>query len=339
MPYTLHPVPAYQPSFAGFPRCRNLEELEADVAIIGIPYTSLYGIHVPPVGGGEETGPPGQEAAAALRRQSQSYALSLGNYDFDFDGDLFAGREVHVADCGDVAMAPADRSADLQSITEAIRNILERGAVPIVLGGDHGTPIPVLRAYEGRGSLCVVQIDAHMDFRDEREGFREGYSSQMRRAAEMPWVSGLMQIGLRGVGSGRREEYEAARGRGSVLVRAQELHEAGVARVLRRLPRAEQYYITIDADGLDPAIAPGVFYPSPGGVDYFEMTEILKGVARRGRICGLDLCEVVPALDLRELTAIFGSRLILNAIGAMARAGQFNRLQSAQGSKSAGGTH
>lgn len=322
MPYTLRPVPPDQPTFAGFPRCGRLEELEADVAIIGIPYKSPYEISVPAVGGGEPMRSPGPEAAAALRRQSQSYSLSLRNHDFDFDGDLFAGREVRVVDCGDLVMAPADYRADLQAITAAVRMILERGAVPIVLGGDHGTPVPVLQAYEGGGCLCVVQIDAHLDFRDEREGFREGYSSQMRRAAEMPWVRGLMQIGLRGVGSGRREEYLAARRHGSVLVRAQELHEAGVARVLRRLPKAKQYYVTIDADGLDPAIAPGVFYPSPGGVDYFEMTDLLRGIARRGAICGLDFCEVVPALDLRDLTSIFGSRLLLNFIGAMAHAGR-----------------
>jgi agmatinase len=290
------------------------------VAIIGVPYRSPYDIHVPAVGGGESARPPGPEAAAALRRQSQSYALSLRHYDFDFEGDLFAGREVRVVDCGDLVMEPADHRADLRAITAAVQAILRRGAVPMVLGGDHGTPIPVLQAYEGQGPLCVVQIDAHLDYRDEREGFREGYSSQMRRAAEMPWVGGLMQIGLRGVGSGRREEHEAARRRGSVLVRAQELHQTGVARVLRRLPKAKQYYITIDADGLDPAIAPGVFYPSPGGVDYFEMTDLMRGIARRGRICGIDFCEVVPALDVRDLTSIFGSRLILNFIGAMAHA-------------------
>ena len=322
MPFTLRPVPPDQPPFAGFPRCARLEELEADVAIIGIPFKSPYEISVPAVGGGEPVRSPGPEAAAALRRQSQSYALSLRNHDFDFDGGLFAGRRIRVADCGDLVLTPVDYRADMQAITQAMRAILERGAVPIVLGGDHGTPIPVLEAYVGGGSLCVVQIDAHMDFRDEREGFREGYSSQMRRAAEMPWVSGLMQIGLRGVGSGRREEYEAARRCGSVLVRAQDLHASGVARVLRRLPKAKQYYVTIDADGLDPAIAPGVYYPSPGGVDYFEMTDLMRGIARRGRICGIDFCEVVPALDLRDLTSIFGSRLILNFIGAMAHAGR-----------------
>jgi agmatinase len=138
----------------------------------------------------------------------------------------------------------------------------------------------------------------------------------------MPWVQSMMQIGLRGVGSGRQEEYEAARKHGSVMVRAQELHQLGVELVLQRLPEAEGYYITIDSDGLDPSIAPGVYYPSPGGVDYFEMTDLVKGIAKRGAIVGIDFCEVVPALDVRDLTSIFAARLILNFIGAMAHSGQ-----------------
>ena len=92
-----------------------------------------------------------------------------------------------------------------------------------------------------------------------------------------------------------------------------------------RLPAAPRYYITIDSDGLDPSIAPGVYYPSPGGVDYFEMTDLVKGIARRGAIAGIDFCEVIPALDIRDLTSILASRLILNFIGAMAHCAQIGR--------------
>lgn len=311
------PVAAHLPTFAGFPRCERLEELEAEVAIIGIPYQSPYEVSVPPAGTAQSL-----PAPQALRRHSLVYAHSLRHYDFDFQGDLFAGRSLRIADCGDVVVEPGRHEANLAAITSAIRLILERGALPIVLGGDHGTPIPILQAYEKHGPLCVVQIDAHLDFRDERNGHREGFSSQMRRAAEMAWVGGLVQIGLRGVGSGRQEEYEAALKHGSVLVWAQDLHRLGVEEILTKLPDSERYYITIDSDGLDPSIAPGVYYPSPGGVDYFEMTDLVKGIARRGAVVGIDFCEVVPALDVRDLTSIFSSRLILNFIGALAHAGR-----------------
>jgi agmatinase len=324
-------LPADMPSFAGFSRCPDLGGLEAEAAIVGIPYQSPYSVSIPlhhagqTQAGGGSSFSVGTSAAEALRRQSQVYAHSLRHYDFDFDGDIFAGADPRIADCGDLVLPAGEHEENVRAVAAAVRKILDRGAVPIVLGGDHGTPSPILQAYEGHQGLCVVQIDAHLDFRDERQGFKHGFSSQMRRAAEMPWVGSMMQIGLRGVGSGRQEEYEAARKYGSVLVRAQELHRRGVDTILEKLPEASGYYVTIDADGLDPAIAPGVFYPSPGGVDYFEMTDLFKGIARRGAIVGLDFCELVPQLDLRDLTSLFGARLILNAIGAMAHAGQFRR--------------
>jgi agmatinase len=316
----LKPITTGIPTFVEAPRCKRLEDLEADVAVIGISYKSPYEVSVP-----LETADPVAStlsAPDALRRQSTTYAHSLRNFDFDFDGDLFAGREVRIVDCGDLDLESKSHEEQLKVITQAIRLILSKGAVPIILGGDHGTPGPILRGYQDHGPLCVVQIDAHLDYREERHGFKHGFSSQMRRAAEMPWVRSMMQIGLRGVGSGRLEEYEAAREYGSVMVRAQELHQLGVESILERLPEAPKYYITIDGDGLDPSIAPGVYYPSPGGVDYFEMTDLVKGIAERGAISGIDFCELVPALDIRDLTSIFASRLILNFIGAMAHSGQ-----------------
>jgi agmatinase len=137
----------------------------------------------------------------------------------------------------------------------------------------------------------------------------------------------MMQIGLRGVGSGRFEDYEAARERGSVMVRAQELRQLGVEAVLDRLPPSARYYVTLDGDGLDPSIAPGVAFPSPGGLDYFEMTDLFKGIARRGAIAGIDVCELAPDLDTRNLTSILFSRLILNFIGSMAHSGHLGSKQ------------
>ena len=87
-----------------------------------------------------------------------------------------------------------------------------------------GGCIPVIRAYDVYGSLCVVHIDAHIDWRDERNGVREGYSSVMQRASEMPWVKAMVQIGLRGIGSSRRCEVDDALAFGSVFIRDREVH-------------------------------------------------------------------------------------------------------------------
>jgi agmatinase len=225
-------------------------------------------------------------------------------------------------DCGDVPTA-ADRLPEAPRITTAaIAAILDCGAVPVVFGGEHSIPIPVLRAYEGRGGIFVVHVDAHLDWRDEVDGVREGLSSPLRRASEMPWVTGMAQIGLRGFGSARREEFEAARRYGSILVGAEELHRVGIAGVLARLPPAAAYYLTIGADGLDPTIAPGVASPAPGGVTYGEITGLIRGLAAKARIAGYDFVEVVPSADVANMTSLLAARLVLTLIGALAHTGQ-----------------
>lgn len=314
------PIETGRPSFAGVPRCEDLATLEADIAIIGVPYGYPYDM----AGATQPSGP----APRSIREQSMRYAPRAwtGHYDYDFGSDILGGRRhVRVVDCGDVAMSPGAYAANAAATTAAIRAILDAGAVPIVLGGDHAIPIPVVRAYEGHGPLAVVQIDAHIDWRDEVNGVTQGLSSPMRRFSEMPWVAGMAQIGMRGFGSARQQEHDDALAWGSVIVRAEALHEHGVDAALSRIPAAERYYITLDADGLDPAIAPGVLNPAFGGLTYFEATNLIKGVASMGRIVGFDIVEVVPAVDVQNLTSLLAARLILNVIAAMVQNGQFDR--------------
>jgi len=311
------PVPDGQPTFAGFPRCDDLNALAADVAIVGVPYGVPYDMN------GSTS--PSSAAPRTIREQSLRWNRYLTHYDCDFDGDLFAGRTVRMVDCGDVAMAPGRYDENNAATTSVIRAVLDRGAVPIVLGGDHAIPIPVMRAYQHAGPFCVVQIDAHLDWRDEIGGVSLGLSSPMRRASELPFVKGMAQIGIRGVGSGRRQEIDAARAYGSVLIGAAELHRDGTDAALSKIPAADRYYITFDADGLDPSIAPGVGYPSFGGLTYFQAFYLLRGVAAKGKIVGFDFVEVVPALDVRNLTSMLAARMTLNLLGAMAHEGQIGR--------------
>ena len=185
--------------------------------------------------------------------------------------------------------------------------------------------IPVLRAYEDVEDLCVVQIDAHLDWVDERDGVSEGFSSPMRRASEMPYVSSVVQIGLRGQGSARQKEVDDATACSkSLLIKAEDLHEQGVHKVLKRIPDVPYYYLTVDADGLDPAIAPGVAYPTPGGVTYFQLFNLMRGLARKGSLMGMDFVEVVPENDIANITSLFAARQILNFMGVVAHSRQFS---------------
>ncbi len=308
------PISDGRPTFAGFPRCHDLDNLAADVAIIGVPYGTPYGM--------EGSTSPSSTAPAAIREQSLRWSPYLTHHDYDFGGDLFNGRAIRIVDCGDVAMAPGCYEENSRATTAVMRSILDRGAVPIVLGGDDSIPLPVMRAYDGLGSMCVVQFDAHLDWRDEVGGVREGLSSPMRRASELPYIEGMVQIGLRGVGMGRPQEFAAAQEYGSILIGAAELQRLGVETVLSRIPTADRYYLTFDADALDPAIAPGVGYPAFGGLTYYEAFDLFRGIAAKGKLVGFNMVEIVPSLDVRGLTSLIAARLILNLLGSMAHAGQ-----------------
>ena len=310
----LTPVPAGRPTFLDVPRCTELRTLEADVAVVGVPFAAPYDLQT---AAAQSRGP------AALREQSMAYVPWYAtNYDFDFNGDLFAGRSIRIVDCGDVAMVPGRWDETSRATTEVVKTVLDRGAVPFVLGADDSVPIPVLRAYAEQPPMCIVQIDAHIDWRDEREGIRDGLSSPMRRASEMPWIRGMAQIGLRGFGSGRRVEFDDARAYGSVLIGAAEVHRAGVEAALARVPVAERYFITFDADGLDPSIAPAVASPAFGGLTYDEASEILRGIAARGRVAGFDAVEIMPDVPGGPMTCRVTVRLMLNLLGALAHAGR-----------------
>jgi agmatinase len=196
-----------------------------------------------------------------------------------------------------------------------VRAILARGAMPVVLGGDHAVNIPCIRAFSEQPPIHLVQIDAHLDFVDVRHGVREGHGNPMRRAAEQAHVSGLTQLGIRNVSSTAREGYEDARRRGSEIRSVRQCRKLGTEGVLALIPAGVRYYVTIDIDAFDPSIAPGTGTPSHGGFLYWEVLELLQGLARRGEVAGIDLVEVAPAYDLAGITAILAAQILLNFLG------------------------
>ena len=138
----------------------------------------------------------------------------------------------------------------------------------------------------------------------------------------MASVTSMAQIGLRGIGSARQKEIDAARAFGSVFIRAREVHEKGVAGILERIPASDEYIVTIDTDALDMAMAPGVLYPTPGGLTFDETTDLVRGVASKGAIAGINLFELRPHRDINDLTASTSAQLIVNFIGTLAHSGQ-----------------
>ena len=313
-PLTVAPRQGFK-SFLDVPLALDLDALDAHVAILGIPYGDPYSI--------DEVTNDQTNAPTAVRQASDVISTGPDQWDFDLGGTLLDGRPVKLVDCGDVPGEARALDGHYRRAEAAVRKILAAGALPITIGGDHGVPIPVLRAFEGRGPITLVHVDAHLDWRDEVNGAREGYSSPIRRASEMAHIGEIYQIGLRCQGSARAGEVDAALGYGSHLVTAFELHDIGMDAVLARIPDGGRYYLTIDADGLDPAVMPAVAAPAPGGVTYHQARKLIHGLVAKGRVVGMDIVEITPKRDLNAITSITAGRLILNLIGAAARAGYF----------------
>ena len=284
-------------SFLGARVETDLARLEADVAILGVPHGWPY--PRPGATAGCTAAP------AAVRRRSQRMARFVDHWDFDLDGPLRLRRMV---DAGDVPGHPSDAPGNSRRTTEAVAAILERGSVPICIGGDDSVPIPILRAYEGRGPITVLQVDAHLDFRDEVDGVRDGYSSPMRRASEMAHIERIIQVGLRGVGSARAADVDDARAVGNLLVTARELRERGVGWLLAQLPADASVFLSFDCDGLDPSVFPAVSAATPGGLSYLEAADLVAGVARS--LVGAVFTEFVPELDVNEVSALVLLRLL-----------------------------
>jgi agmatinase len=243
----------------------------------------------------------------------------LEHWDFDLGGLLFDGGPIACVDIGDVETVMGDGVGNRVRIEQKTREVLALNVVPILIGGDDSVPIPFIAAFAEQGPIWVLQIDAHIDWRDEVQGERYGYSSPMRRVSEMAHVAGIVQVGIRSVGSASLAEIEAAKAYGSRIVTAREVHRQGVEAALRHLPDGARIIVTLDCDGLDPSIMPGVAARTPGGLSYTQTIDLIAGAAKRGSIVGMDMVELLPTSDVDGLSALTASRILVNTIGAVVR--------------------
>lgn len=258
-------------------------------------------------------------APAAVRAASQVFVEDLDHYDFDLGGPLLDGRPLRVVDCGDVPFTLGDGCGNASRAGAALREIVVRRAVPLVIGGDDSIPPMLARALAERHELHVVTVDAHLDFRDEVDGEREGGSSAARRMLELPQVLSLTQIGLRGIGGSRSDEVEAAHAAGSRIVPAADVHRHGVPWLVEQLPDGGDVLLSIDCDGLDPSVAPGTGSPQPGGLSFRDVAAIVDHLGRRCRIAGADVVELLPSRDVNGLTALTACRMLMLVVGRVAR--------------------
>ncbi|MAE89311.1 MAG: agmatinase [Pelagibaca sp.] len=291
-------------TFAKKPFVADWRAIDADAAILGAPYDAGTQWRA-----GARFGPRGVREASTLFSFGHA-----GAYDHE-DDVTYLGEEVRIVDMGDADIVHTDTIASHANIREGVEAALAAGALPVVIGGDHSVNIPCIEAYKGHAPFHILQIDAHLDFVDERHGVTRGHGNPMRRAAEKDWVSGLTQVGIRNVSSTAKEGYDAARAMGSDILSVRQARGLGAPGVAQRIPDGVPVYITIDIDGFCPSIAPGTGTPSHGGFLYYEVLEILQQVANRHDIVGIDLVEVAPDYDPTGSTSILAAQILMNLLG------------------------
>lgn len=296
-------------TFLGLPRCRDLGRIEADIALIGAGMATPYA----------SVGPYCREAPAELRAASAAYAANLGHVNFDLGGPVFpAGRSA--VDAGDLEQDEADPPGNRARIFGAVGRVLDAGAVPVLLGGDDSVQIPMLEAFAARGRrYAILQIDAHIDWRDEVAGERLGLSSTMRRASEMAHIRRIVQVGARGIGSARSRDWADAEAAGVEFVPAGEVARSGVGRAIDLLPEGSDVILCLDLDALDPSIMPAVIGRTAGGLGYWQVLELIGGVAERARIAGVGFVEFMPERDVDGQGALTAVQLLAAILGIVAR--------------------
>ncbi len=282
----------------------------ADLAVFGAPHGTPYKaidnrVH--------------QTAPDAIRKAVSRDADWLSNWDFDFGGRLLPETGFKAIDLGNLPTKPREGRNNRRKIEAATRAILDCAGVPMMIGGDDSVPIPFLAGFAGGPPITIVQIDAHIDWRNERAGEPMGFSSTMRRASEMAHIWRIVQAGARGLGSAGEGEVDSATSWGSRLVSGSTIHKDGIASVLQHVEPESVCVISLDLDVLDVSIMPAVAYPSPGGLSFLQITELIAGIASKARIGGFAMVEFVPRRDPSGNAAFVAGRIAMHVMAHVAR--------------------
>ncbi len=243
-----------------------------------------------------------KEGPAAIRTASQhleSFCLQEGSKE---DASAMA-----LADIGDIAVSPTSAKSMLQSVEKVVNTLHNQQRKVILLGGEHSITFGSVRALPR--DVILIHFDAHMDLRETYSGTPFSHACVMRRVAENIGPSNLYQVGIR---AATKEEYDYAQAQNITYYTTLDIARQGAEVIAERLrssiPFGPPLYISIDMDVLDPAFAPAVGNPEPGGITTLQLLTLLRSLAPRADF--LDITEVTPKYD-QGVTALCAARLII----------------------------
>ena len=291
------------------PEAEALRSYAAGAAVYGIPWDSMA------VGrSGASYGPRG------IREIASTQFLS---YNATWDFDLL--DTLTLVDCGDAHIVPGNPERSFEIAQAAIGQILEAGALPVTLGGDHSVTIPAVRAVaEHVSEAGLVLIDTHLDTALDVGGEELSNCCPITRALDAGFApERTVLIGMSGW-MNPRAEIDYCRERGITVIWIDEIWEDGVAAALQRALEIAGgteggIYLTVDVDSLDGAFAPGTSVPTTAGLSARELLTLVRGLSRSG-LAGLDVVETAPSLEASSLTAGIATRVVMDGLAAHAGA-------------------
>ncbi|MCZ6474340.1 MAG: agmatinase [SAR324 cluster bacterium] len=294
------------PTFLRSDICTNLDELNADIAVLGVPTDEGS-----PFMAGSRFGP------RALREHSLRFAAGDGFYNID-NGKHFLVDEMknrRIVDVGDSDILPTNVEGTFENITADVRLILEKGAMPVVMGGDHAITYPVVRAFDGHGPLSVIHFDAHIDYAPFIHDLRYTNAHAFRLIRPLPFMKEMIQVGIRSLRS-TQETVDDSRNDGNRVVTMGEFHALGPVGLAQLLPQDSRCYVSIDVDALDISLVPGCVSAEPNGMLYAELRDTLAAIAEHLDVVGFDFVEVNPQMDVATgVTAYLGAHTMVEFLG------------------------
>jgi agmatinase len=294
-------------TFSGMPYTQDAAELAGvDVAIVGAPTDDLVSDRP-----GTRFGP------RAIRAASCPHGPHL-------EAGVDAMEVLRVVDFGDAAVLPADAERTHAAIEALVGQVVDAGALPVILGGDHSITEPDIRAIASRGGpVGLIHFDTHTDTGTEVFGVELSHGSIMYRLVEQGHVdpTRYVQIGLRGYWPGERE-FSWQRSKGITSLFMHDVRDRGIRSVVEEALTVVgdgPVFLSVDVDVLDPVYVPGTGTPEPGGMQSIDLLWACREIASRAALAGMDVVEVIPTqVGSADVTALVADRIVREVLTGVA---------------------
>lgn len=292
-------------TFLGLPKVEIGTIKGLDAVIFGVPFDDLSTYRKGP-----------KYAPKAIRKASECYDPYVPDLDFDFSN-------FNVADLGDIKLDSNNPIENLSKIEDFTSIICKERIKFAVLGGDHSITFPITKALSKNfEKIGLIWIDAHLDFYEEYpEGIKISHATVLKRILENTNISAknILNLGFRAYGSAPHEKRDAEK-HGIKIITTKKLFKEETLKQIDSMVKeisenVEALHVSIDMDILDPAFAPGVTNPEPGGISTRNLLNILEAIGPY--ISSFDVVELAPPYDISEISAHAAAAITIQTLGLM----------------------